>query len=115
MRRLCTRIAASAAGVIPLIREAAPIVPGRPDLMAEVAIAARYEQARSVADVLLRRTRLGLLAAPQLRDADSVRPLAATLGAELGWSEAEIEAAAGAWPEDAVAEGIDPARAARAA
>ena len=30
-------------------------------------IAARLEQARSVADVLLRRTRLGLLAAPQLR------------------------------------------------
>ena len=33
-------------------------------------IAARLEQARSVADVLLRRTRLGILAAPQLRDAD---------------------------------------------
>src|SRR2546423_5698040 len=48
---------------------ARPIVPGRPDLLAEVAIAARREQARSVADVLLRRTRLGILAAPQLRDA----------------------------------------------
>ncbi len=47
---------------------AAPIVPGRPDLLAEVAIAARREQARCVADVLLRRTRLGILAAPQLRD-----------------------------------------------
>ena len=41
---------------------------GQPDLLAEAAIAARLEQARSVADVLLRRTRLGLLAAPQLRD-----------------------------------------------
>ncbi len=51
---------------------ARPIVPGRPDLLAEVAIAARREQARSVADVLLRRTRLGILAAPQLRDAASV-------------------------------------------
>ena len=49
----------------------APIVPGRPDLLAEVAIAARHEQARSVADVLLRRTRLGILAAPQLRDAEA--------------------------------------------
>ncbi|HEX5714456.1 MAG TPA: glycerol-3-phosphate dehydrogenase/oxidase, partial [Solirubrobacterales bacterium] len=39
---------------------ARPIVPGRPDLLAEVAIAARREQARSVADVLLRRTRLGI-------------------------------------------------------
>ncbi|MGD9735865.1 MAG: FAD-dependent oxidoreductase [Solirubrobacterales bacterium] len=94
---------------------AAPIVPGRPDLLAEVAIAARHEQARSVADVLLRRTRLGLLAAPQLRDADSVRPVAAVLGEELGWSAAAVEAAAEAWPEAAAAEGIDPARAARAA
>ncbi len=47
---------------------AAPIVEGQPDLLAEAVIAARLEQARSVADVLLRRTRLGLLAAPQLRD-----------------------------------------------
>ena len=48
---------------------AEPIVPGHPDLLAEVVIAARREQARSVADVLLRRTRLGLVAAPELRDA----------------------------------------------
>jgi glycerol-3-phosphate dehydrogenase len=94
---------------------AAPIVPGRPDLLAEVAIAARHEQAQSVADVLLRRTRLGLLAAPQLRDAESARPVATVLGEELGWSAAEVEAAAEAWPEAAVAEGIDPARAARTA
>ena len=52
---------------------ARPIVAGQPDLLAEAVIAARLEQARSVADVLLRRTRLGLLAAPQLRDAESVR------------------------------------------
>ena len=44
---------------------------GHPDLLAEVVIAARREQARSVADVLLRRTRLGLLAAPELRDETS--------------------------------------------
>ena len=40
-----------------------PIVAGRPDLLAEVAYAARREQARTVGDVLLRRTRLGLTAA----------------------------------------------------
>ena len=51
---------------------AAPIVEGRPDLLAEAVVAARLEQARTVADVLLRRTRLGLLAAPQLRDAAAV-------------------------------------------
>ncbi len=90
---------------------ARPIVPGRPDLLAEVAIAARREQARCVADVLLRRTRLGLLAAPQLRDAAAVRPVAEVLGAELGWSRRQVKKEAEAWPEAAALEGIDPGRA----
>ena len=71
---------------------ARPIVAGQPDLLAEAAIAARLEQARSVADVLLRRTRLGLLAAPDLRTADSVLPVAAAMGEELGWDAARIAA-----------------------
>ncbi len=87
---------------------ARPIVPGRPDLLAEVAIAARREQARSVADVLLRRTRLGILAAPQLRDAASVRPVAEVLGGELGWSRRQVKKEAEAWLEAAALEGIDP-------
>ena len=67
---------------------AAPIVDGQPDMLAEVVIAARLEQARSVADVLLRRTRLGLLAAPQLRTADSVGAgRRARSARELGWDE----------------------------
>ena len=86
-----------------------PIVDGMPDLMAEVLVAARYEQARSVADVLLRRTRLGILAAPQLRTAASVRPVAEVLGAELGWTEKEVASSAEAWLAEAQAEGIDPA------
>ncbi len=90
-------------------RLAAPVVDGRPDLLAEVAVAARLEQARSLPDALLRRTRLGILAAPQLRDAESVRPAAAALGRELGWEEARIEAEAERWPEDLAAEGCDPA------
>ena len=90
---------------------AQPIVPGRPDLLAEVAIAARREQARCVADVLLRRTRLGILAAPQLRDAASARSVAEVLGAELGWSRRQVKKEAEAWPEAAALEGIDPARA----
>jgi glycerol-3-phosphate dehydrogenase len=89
---------------------AAPIVPGRPDLLAEVAIAARKEQARSVADVLLRRTRLGLLAAPELREAEAVRPVAEVLGRELGWDASRIDAEASRWVDDAAAEGIDPGR-----
>ena len=40
-------------------RLAAPIVSDLPDLLAEVVYAARREQARSLGDVLLRRTRLG--------------------------------------------------------
>ena len=44
---------------------ARPMVVGQPDLLAEATLAARLEQARSVADVLLRRTRLGILAAPR--------------------------------------------------
>jgi glycerol-3-phosphate dehydrogenase len=88
---------------------AGPIVGGRPDLLAEVVIAARREQARSVADVLLRRTRLGLLAAPDLRSADSVRRVAELLGEELGWAGARVGEEAERWLEEAAAEGIDPA------
>ncbi|MGZ4323764.1 MAG: glycerol-3-phosphate dehydrogenase C-terminal domain-containing protein, partial [Solirubrobacteraceae bacterium] len=41
---------------------AAPIVAGHPDLLAEAPFSASREQARTVGDVLLRRTRLGLVA-----------------------------------------------------
>jgi glycerol-3-phosphate dehydrogenase len=113
--QLAFRYGHAAAKVLSLAREdpklARPIVAGRPDLLAEVAIAARHEQARCVADVLLRRTRLGLLAAPQLRDAASARPVAEALGAELGWSRRQIKREAEAWPQAAALEGIDPAAA----
>jgi glycerol-3-phosphate dehydrogenase len=111
--QLAFRYGHAARAVLRLAREdpklAEPIVPGRPDLLAEVAIAARLEQARCVADVLLRRTRLGLLAAPQLRGASAVRPVAEALGAELGWSRRQVKRAAEAWPEAAAEAGIDPA------
>ena len=88
---------------------ARPIVEGMPDLLAEVVVAARFEQARSVADVLLRRTRLGLLAAPQLRSANDVTPVAEAMGGELGWDGKRVAAEAERWVRDATAEGIDPA------
>lgn len=88
---------------------AAPIVAGRPDLLVEAAIAARFEQARCVADVLLRRTRLGLLAAPALRTAESARPVAEALGAELGWSRRRVRREAEAWPAALAEAGTDPA------
>jgi glycerol-3-phosphate dehydrogenase len=88
---------------------AEPIVAGRPDLLAEVVLAARAEQARSVADVLLRRTRLGILAAPDLRDGQVPRKVAELLGGELGWSSKRIGEEAAAWAEVAAREGLDPA------
>ena len=86
-----------------------PIASGMPDILAEALVAARFEQARSVGDVLLRRTRLGILAAPELRTADAVRPVSDVLGAELGWSKKEAASSAEAWLDEARAEGIDPA------
>jgi glycerol-3-phosphate dehydrogenase len=88
---------------------ARPIVDAMPDLLAEAVVAARYEQARSVGDVLLRRTRLALLAAPQLRTTEDVRPVAEALGGELGWNTNRVEAEAEGWLAEAAAEGIDPA------
>ncbi len=113
IEQLAFRYGHAARNVLALAREdaklAQPIVPGRPDLLAEAVVAARHEQARSVADVLLRRTRLGLLAAPQLRGAESARAVAAAMGGELGWSRRQVKREAEAWPVAAAAAGIDPA------
>jgi glycerol-3-phosphate dehydrogenase len=106
---------------------AQPIVAGLPDLLAEVVLAARREQARSIGDVLLRRTRLGLLAARQLIDeppggeprprgngaGEGAPPLAAPLRAvgeamarELGWGEERLSLELARFAEEADAEGI---------
>jgi len=111
--QLAFRYGHAARAVLDLARKdpklARPIVPGRPDLLAEVAIAARHEQARGVADVLMRRTRLGILAAPALRGSDVARTVAGVLGSELGWSRRRVKQEAEAWPAAAALEGIDPA------
>jgi glycerol-3-phosphate dehydrogenase len=113
--QLAFRYGHAAQKVLAIAREdpklARPIVPGRPDLLAEAVLAARHEQARSVADVLLRRTRLGLLAAPQLRTAKPVRPVADALGSELGWGRRQRSREAEAWLGVAAEEGTDPAAA----
>src|SRR5581483_8608901 len=74
---------------------AQPIVPGSPDLLAEAVLAARREQARGIGDVLLRRTRLGLLRAHELTtpavgeaDPGPVARVADVLATELGWDRA---------------------------
>ena len=87
---------------------AEPVVPGRVDLLAEAAYAARREQARTVGDVLLRRTRLGLTAGRDVCGdgaAAAVR-VAGAMGAELGWDEARQAREAAAFREEAAAEGI---------
>jgi glycerol-3-phosphate dehydrogenase len=88
-------------------RLAAPIVSDLPDLLAEVVYAARREQARSVGDVLLRRTRLGLLAARELgADGPVVARVADALAGELGWDAGEVAAQREAWRAEARAEGV---------
>ncbi|MBV8982583.1 MAG: FAD-dependent oxidoreductase, partial [Acidimicrobiia bacterium] len=85
-----------------------PIVPGLPDLLAEAPFAAANEQARSVTDVLLRRTRLGLIAGRELCRSDSSLPerVARAMAAELGWDDARVAAEVDRFKEDARAEGI---------
>jgi glycerol-3-phosphate dehydrogenase len=89
---------------------AQPIVPGHPDLLAEAVFAARREQARSVADVLLRRTRLGLLAARELSAPGPGAPerVAAVLGAERGWDDRRIAAEGQRFREAASGQALFP-------
>ncbi len=91
---------------------AQPILPGLPDLLAEAALAARREQARSVGDVLLRRTRLGLLAARELSESGVGGPVsrvADVLAGELGWSEQRTREEVERFAEEARAEGLQGA------
>jgi glycerol-3-phosphate dehydrogenase len=112
--QLAGRYGSAAAAVLRLAGErpelAAPIVPGRPDLLAEALIAARHEQARTVGDVLLRRTRLGLTAGRSLTapGADAPARVAEVLGEELGWDADRRAVEADAFRAEAEAEGIVP-------
>jgi glycerol-3-phosphate dehydrogenase len=82
------------------------IVPDLPDLLAEIVVAARFEQAQSLGDVFLRRTRLGLLAAPAVTGDELPRRIATLLGGQLGWDEARIDSELARWDEESAAEGI---------
>jgi glycerol-3-phosphate dehydrogenase len=87
---------------------AQPLLAGLPDLLAEAPFAARHEQALTVGDVLLRRTRLGLLAGRELcaESADAPLRVARALGAELRWDETRIAAEVERFRAEAEAEGI---------
>ncbi len=86
------------------------ISPDLPDIVAEAAFAADHEQAHSVADVLLRRTRLGLLDARHLCEpaASGPRAVARAMAAQLGWDDARVEGELGDWRDVARAEGLVP-------
>ena len=82
--------------------------PGPPDLLAETVFAARREQARSVGDALLRRTRLGLLAAREVTDTggETALRVARAMAPDLGWDEERAGREAQAFLEEAAEEGI---------
>ncbi len=93
---------------------AQPILPGLPDLLAEVALAARREQARSIGDVLLRRTRLGLLAGRALAEGENgsaaapARRAGDVLARELGWDQQRLGLELERFTQEARAEGVFP-------
>ena len=110
--REARRISARMEHVLELAGEraelAAPILPELPDLLAEAAFAARYEQARSVGDVLLRRTRLGLLAGRELSQpqSEAVARIAKAMADELGWDQRRVGREIDCFADEARAEGI---------
>jgi glycerol-3-phosphate dehydrogenase len=89
---------------------AARISPDLPDIAAEAAFAVDHEQANTVADVLLRRTRLGLLDARRVcaPGADGPVKVARAMGGQLGWDQERVEREVAAWHEVARAEGLLP-------
>lgn len=69
---------------------AAPLVPGLPYLRAEAVFAVRHEMARTLDDVLARRTRALLLARDET--AKAARSVAELIAPELGWDQPTVNA-----------------------
>jgi glycerol-3-phosphate dehydrogenase len=109
--QLAHRYGYAARHVLAMVEErpelAQRIVPDLPDLLAEAPFSVRYEQAASLADVLLRRTRLGLLEARALVDpAGPARTVAEAMASEAEWDAAQVDAEVERWFEVAREEGI---------
>jgi len=83
----------------------APLVPGLPYLRAEARYAVQHEMARTLDDVLSRRTRARLLA----RDAsaDAAAAVAELLAPDLGWSDTVRDAEVAAYRASVAAERAD--------
>jgi glycerol-3-phosphate dehydrogenase len=82
-----------------------PILEGFPDLLAEAVHGVRHEQARGIGDVLLRRTRLGLLAAHEVLAPAPLGRVADALAEELGWDPVRRAVEIAAFRAEAAAEG----------
>ena len=65
-----------------------PLVPGRPNVGAEVIHAIRHEMAQTLADIAIRRTELGAMGHP---GAEIVTAIAAIAAEELGWDAGRRE------------------------
>jgi glycerol-3-phosphate dehydrogenase len=86
---------------------AQPIVADLPDTLAEAVHAVRHEQANHLGDVLLRRTRLGLLAARDVEAGGAAaRRVVEAMGRELEWDEARQTAELEGWRIEATAEAV---------
>jgi glycerol-3-phosphate dehydrogenase len=113
LRQLAFRYGHAARKVLKVLDDepelARPILPGMPDLMAEIAFAADFEQTRNLDDAMLRRTRLGLTAASSLDSAEAVAEVAAVMGGRLGWSKAEELRQRDSWVQTVRDEGLNPA------
>jgi glycerol-3-phosphate dehydrogenase len=116
-QHLASRYGFAAGQIVSMVRAdpalADPIVSDMPDPLAEVLMAVRNEQAQSISDVLLRRTRLGLLSARELVAGGGDVPMAIhrvsrVMGDELGWDEDRRAHECQEWERVAVAEGILP-------
>jgi glycerol-3-phosphate dehydrogenase len=110
--RLAARYGHAAHDVLAIAAErgelAQPIIGDLPDLLAETVHGVRTEQAGTLADVLLRRTRIGLLAGRELLSGGTVDRVAAAVAPELGWDAARTAQEAEAFRAEAAAEGISP-------
>jgi glycerol-3-phosphate dehydrogenase len=106
LERLVRRYGTDTPDVVALVGQdgtlGEPLVAGQPYLRAEALYAVREEMARSLDDVLSRRTRSRLFA----RDAsaDAAEAVATLIGPELGWDDAEQAAQVKAYREAVTAE-----------
>jgi glycerol-3-phosphate dehydrogenase len=93
VRHLADRYGSDARAVLAIAESdpdlAAPLVPGLPYLRAEAVFGVRHEMARTLDDVLSRRTRARLLGRDD--SAAAARSVAELIAGDLGWDQAEIE------------------------